>query len=536
MRPPIGNHLTHANRVDDFSRQRGFVCLSNLAAMTISWPLYTNLNLRESKMSTTSFLSTIREANMQSLVKREQQVTQTRLDLESARAKALRMQNEAEALAVAEIMLASEPITSGRLLVMDAYLTGQSILRDAKHWSAQARARAQRIREAMMGRIAALQEQAQSAAEEAAQSVLRSARLTAQEWDTRLKAARHELDTLVALENPEESVRQEYEVQFRQNVVRRRDTAVQRLKQREKLAEVKRQSVLAEFDAHIAACHIRLECAERYMPVVEKRIVRAMDRARDEATRLWLTAQLEEIEISRLAALQVERAHTRAEDLRQNAVAQGELNIRLAEEAMEEARIELEEARRLAPQAASELDNRREAETLRKQVGRLARAGQVTEAMLALAQAKALDPVSPYLPGCEKAIQTGLQAQQVKEMVRQIEVAEAITELDALWARATELGITQRVESVWKGQKAKLQKAQERLFDWTNRYAADIARHIAEPGQVVMVHRERPGLVFVLDQAMSVVQLHQFQGNGCWKTTHTRNCQVNLNDLAEVQL
>ena len=51
-----------------------------------------------------------------------------------------------------------------------------------------------------------------------------------------------------------------------------------------------------------------------------------------------------------------------------------------------------------------------------------------------------------------------------------------------------------------------------------------------------MVHRERPGLVFVLDQAMSVVQLHQFQGRGCWKTTHARNCQVDLNDLAVVQL
>ena len=51
-----------------------------------------------------------------------------------------------------------------------------------------------------------------------------------------------------------------------------------------------------------------------------------------------------------------------------------------------------------------------------------------------------------------------------------------------------------------------------------------------------MVHRERPGLVFVLDRAMSVVQLHQFQGRGCWKTTHARNCQVNLSDLAEVQL
>jgi hypothetical protein len=140
------------------------------------------------------------------------------------------------------------------------------------------------------------------------------------------------------------------------------------------------------------------------------------------------------------------------------------------------------------------------------------------------------------LPGCEKAIQTGLQAQQVKEMVRQIEVAEAIAELDALWARAEELGITQRVESTWKGRKAHLLKTQERLFDWTSRYATDIARHVVEPGQVVMVHRERPGLVFVLDRAMSVVQLHQFQGNGCWKTTHTRNCQVNLNDLAEVQL
>jgi hypothetical protein len=172
---------------------------------------------------------------------------------------------------------------------------------------------------------------------------------------------------------------------------------------------------------------------------------------------------------------------------------------------------------------------------LRKQVGRLARAGQVTEAMLALAQAKLLDPASPYLPGCEKAIQTGLQAQQVKEMVRQIEVAEAITELDALWARATELEITRHVESIWKGRKARLQKAQERLFDWTNRYATDLAQYMIEPDQTVMVHRERPGQVFVLDQARTVVQLHQFRGHGCWQTVPGAGRKVSLTELVALQ-
>ena len=328
----------------------------------------------------------------------------------------------------------------------------------------------------------------------------------------------------------------EYEARFRQLIVRRRDAAVRRLVRREQLAETRRLAVLAQCETRIAACRARLVCAERYVTVVEERVICAMDKARDEATKLWLAAQLEEIEISRLAAPQIERAEARAADIRKNAAAQGELNVRLAEEAVEEVCIELEESRRLAPQAASELDNRREAETLRKQVGRLARAGQVTAAMLALAQAKALDPASPYLTGCEKAVQLGVQSQQVKELVRHIEVAEELAQMDSLWAQAQELGITQRIESVWKGRKARLQKAQERLFDWTNRYAIDIARHIVEPDQVVMVHRGRPGLVFVLDQAMSVVQLHQFQGHGCWKTTHARNCQVNLNDLAAVQL
>jgi hypothetical protein len=155
--------------------------------------------------------------------------------------------------------------------------------------------------------------------------------------------------------------------------------------------------------------------------------------------------------------------------------------------------------------------------------------------MLALAQARALDPASPYLPGCEKAIQTGLQAQQVKEVVRQIEAAEATAELDALWARAEELGITQRVESVWKGRKAHLVKTQERLFDWTNRYATDLARYMIEPDQTVMVHRERPGLVFVLNQARAVVQLHQFRGHGCWQTVPVAGRKVNLAELVTPQ-
>ena len=150
-------------------------------------------------MATQSFLNMIREANMQSIVKREQQVAQAKLHLENVRLAAQRMQDEAEALAVVEIMTASEPITRSRLLVMDAYQTGQGILRNAERRSAQARTCAQHIREATMGKIAALQEQAQSAAEKAAQSFMRPARLAAQEWEARLKAARHELDTLIAL-------------------------------------------------------------------------------------------------------------------------------------------------------------------------------------------------------------------------------------------------------------------------------------------------------------------------------------------------
>jgi len=487
-------------------------------------------------MATQSFLNIIREANIQSIVKREQQVAQAKLHLENVRLETLQLQDKAGALAVAEIMAASEPITGSRLLVMDAYLTGQGILRDAERRSAQARARAQRIREATAVKIATLQEQAQSAAEKDAQSFMWPARLAAQEWEARLKAARHELDTLIALENPEEPVWLEYEARFRQLIVQRRDAAVRRLAQREKLAEARRLAVLAQYEARIAACRARHASAERYTTVVEERAICVMDKTRDEATKLWLAAQLEEIEIRRLVAPQMERAEMRAADIRQNASAQGELNIRLAGEALEETRIELEEARRLAPQAAVELDNRREAETLRKQVGRLARAGQVTEAMLALAQAKALDPASPYLPGCEKAIQTGLQAQQVKELVRQIEVAEAISELDALWARATELGITHRVESIWKGRKAHLLKAAERLFDWTNRYATDLARYMIEPDQTVMVHRERPGLVFVLDQARTVVQLHQLRGRGCWQTVPVAGRKVSLAELVVPQV
>lgn len=487
-------------------------------------------------MATQSFLNMIREANIQSIVKREQKVVHAELHLENVRRAAERLRDEAEALAVAEIMTASEPITGSRLLVMDAYLNGQRIVRDKERWAVQARARVSRIREAMTNKIETLQARAQSVAEDAVQSMLRPATQAIQAWDSRLKVARRELDTLIALENPEESVREEYETQFQQTVVRRRDAAVQRLARRERLAEVKRQSVLAEFDVRIAVCCARLECAERYVAVIEKRVTYVLDRARDAATRLWLAAQLEEIEISRLAAPQIERAQARADDLQQNAVAQGELNVQLAKAALDEVREELDGARRLAPQAAVELDHRREAEALRKQVGRFARAGKVAEAMLALAQAKALDPASPYLSGCEKAVQLGVQSQQVKEMVRYIEEAEELAQLDSLWARAEELGVTRRIESTWRGRKARLQKAQERLFDWTNRYATDIARHIVESDQVVMVHRERPGLVFVLDRAMSVVQLHQFQGRGCWKTTHARNCQVNLSDLAEVQL
>lgn len=487
-------------------------------------------------MATQSFLSMIREANIQSLVKREQQAAQAELHLENVRREAERLQDEAEALAVAEIAAASEPITGSRLLVMDAHLTGQHILRDAERWSAQARACVQRIRQAMTSRIVTLQEQAQAAAEESAQSFLRPAKLAALEWDTRLKVARHELDTLIALESPEEPVWMEYEAQFRQNVVRRRDVAAQRLARREKLAQAKRQAMLTEYDTRIAACRIRLECAERYATVIEERIARVMGRARDEAAKWLMAAQLEEIETRRLAAPQVERAEARAADIRQNAAAQGESNIRLAQAALDEVHAELDEARRLAPQAVVELERRREAEVLRKKVGRLARAGQVTEAMLTLAQAKVLDPASPYLPGCEKAVQVGVQAQQVKELIRQIEAAEGVAQLDDIWAKAEELGITHRVESIWKGRKAKLQKVQERLFNWTNRYATDIARHVVEPDQVVMVHRERPGLVFVLDKAMSVVQLHQFQGRGCWKTVPVAGRKVSLAELVAPQM
>jgi len=237
-----------------------------------------------------------------------------------------------------------------------------------------------------------------------------------------------------------------------------------------------------------------------------------------------------------LAAPQIERAHARADGFRQNAVAQSELNVHLAQAALDEVREELDGARRLAPQAAVELDHRREAESLRKQVGRLARAGKVTEAMLALAQAKALDPASPYLSGCEKAVQLGVQSQQVKELVRHIEAAEELAQLDSLWAKAEELGITPRVESVWKGRKARLQKAQERLHDWTNRYATNLARYMIEPDQAVMVHKERPGLVFVLDQARTVVQLHQFRGRGCWQTVPVAGRKVSLAELAVPQM
>jgi multidrug efflux pump subunit AcrA (membrane-fusion protein) len=319
-------------------------------------------------------------------------------------------------------------------------------------------------------------------------------------------------------------------------VVRRRDAAIQRRVRREKLAQAKQRSVLTEFEARITVCCLRLECADRYVTVIETRIARTMDRARDQATKLWLAAQLEEIEISRLAAPQIERAHTRADGLRQNAVAQGELNVHLAQAALDEIRVELSEACRLAPQAAVELDHRREAEILRKQVGRLARAGQVTEAMLALAQAKALDPASPYLPGCEKAIQAGVQAQQVKELVRQIEEAKLFAQLDDIWARAEELGITHRVESIWKGRRARLQKTRERMLDWTTRYAVNLARYVIESDQTVMMHKERPGMVFVLDGAKTVVQLHQMQGRGCWKTVPVVRYKVNVVDLVALPM
>jgi hypothetical protein len=488
-------------------------------------------------MTNTSFINMIREANIQSIVKREQQVAQAELHYQNARREAERLQDEADALAVAEIMAASEPVTGSRLLVMEAQFSGQALIRDAERWGAQARDRAQRAAQFRASRVAALQEEAAVAAEVAALAVTRRASLAVQAWTERVIAARRELDTLVALENPEESVWQEYEAQFNRTVVRRRDLAKRQLANREKLAQEKQQAVLAQYDVLIETCRRRAGLAELYATVtVEKRVVQAVDKAREEAALRLLEAQLEAEEIQRLAAPQIERAHARAADLKQTALAQGNLLSLLAQEALDEARAELDEARRLAPQAAVELDHRREAQVLRKQVGRLARAGQVTAAMQALAQARALDPASPYLPGCEKAIHLGVQAQQVKELVRQIEAVEGLAQLDDLWARAEELGITRRVESIWKGRKAKLHRAQERLLDWTSRYAVDIARHVVEPGQRVMLHKDRPGIVFVLDTSRTVVQLHQLQGHGCWKTIQARRCSVNLADLAEVQI
>ena len=488
-------------------------------------------------MTNTSFLSMIREANIQSIVKREQHVALAELHHQNARREAERMQDEADALAVAEIMAASEPVTGSRLLVMEAQFSGQALLRDAERWSVQARARAQRVAQFKASRVAALQAEASVAADAAAQAVTRRASVAAQAWAERVKAARHELDTLIALESPEESVWLEYEAQFSRTVVRRRDLAKRRLALREKLALEKRQAVLAQYGVLVETCCKRAESAELYATVVvEQRVTQVMNKAREEAAQRLLEAQVEAEEIQRLASPQIERAHARATDLKQNAIAQGNLVVLLAQEALDEARDELGEARQLAPQAAVELNHRREAEVLRKQVGRLARASQVAEAMQALAQARALDPASPYLPGCEKAIQVGVQAQQVKELVQQIEEAGQFAQLDDLWARAEELGITHRVESIWKGRKARLQKTQERLLAWTSRYAVDIARNVIEPGQRVMLHKDRPGIVFVLDTSRTIVQLHQLQGHGYWKTVQARGCSVNFADLAEVQL
>ena len=71
-------------------------------------------------MSNTSFLGMIREANIQSIVKREHHVAQTELHYQNAWREAERLQDEADALAVADIMAASEPVTGSRLLVMEA--------------------------------------------------------------------------------------------------------------------------------------------------------------------------------------------------------------------------------------------------------------------------------------------------------------------------------------------------------------------------------------------------------------------------------
>ena len=108
-------------------------------------------------MTNTSFLSMIREVNIQSIVKREQQVAQAELHHQNARREAERMQDEADVLAVAEIMAASEPVTGSRLLVMEAHFSGQALLRDAERWNAQARARAQRVAQSKASRVTALQ-------------------------------------------------------------------------------------------------------------------------------------------------------------------------------------------------------------------------------------------------------------------------------------------------------------------------------------------------------------------------------------------
>jgi len=88
-------------------------------------------------------------------------------------------------------------------------------------------------------RVAALQAEASVAADAAALAVMRRASIAAQAWADRVKAARRELDTLIALENPEESVWLEYEAQFSRTVVCRRDLAKRRLAGREKLAQEK---------------------------------------------------------------------------------------------------------------------------------------------------------------------------------------------------------------------------------------------------------------------------------------------------------
>jgi hypothetical protein len=57
-----------------------------------------------------------------------------------------------------------------------------------------------------------------------------------------------------------------------------------------------------------------------------------------------------------------------------------------------------------------------------------------------------------------------------------------------------------------------------------------------EPDQTVMMHKERPGLVFVLDQARTVVQLHQLWGRGCWKTVPVAGRKVSLAELVAPQM